>query len=455
MTIVQHNNQNGNSEGHDLLRVPPHDLQIEASFLTAMVNGPEIIPKARLKGFDPQQLYSRAHQLIAITILQKEAEAKDVDPLTVLKQLKDDGLLDDIGGPEYFLEMMDTAPDRFGLHWESYLKSIQGDFECREYIRLGEKLKNAAFNRYSDIPDILASFELNTKSAEDRFEIFDAQQLVGGNFDQQFLLPGLLAAGQPTIIAAGKKTLKTNISIDLGVSLASGNPFLGEFEVTEPVPVGIMSGESGFATIQETFIRICNSKDLNPSEVKNFFITPDLPQLVVSSDIYQLKALIEKLGLKVLLIDPAYLSMDIGDGAGNLFTVGKCLQPLSKICSETGCAIIIIHHCRKGKNDPFLPPELEDIACSGFQEWVRQWFLIGRRENYSPENGGHHKLWLNVGGSAGHGGLWGVDINEGTLNDVGGRRWDVEVLAASDARQQAEVFAEEHKDAQVEMTLPP
>ena len=91
----------------------------------------------------------------------------------------------------------------------------------------------------------------------------------------------------------------------------------------------------------------------------------------------------------------------------------------------------------EGPNGLFEPAELEDIAWAGFPEWARQWLLLSRRRKYDPEQGGHHELWLNVGGSAGHSGLWGVNIEEGMRQDEGGRRWNVDVLKASQARAQA------------------
>jgi hypothetical protein len=128
-----------------------------------------------------------------------------------------------------------------------------------------------------------------------------------------------------------------------------------------------------------------------------------------------------------------------------LFIVGELLVGLTEIMNRLAVAILLVHHTKKGVVNPFAPPELEDIAWSGFQEWVRQWILIGRREPYDPDHGGSHKLWLNVGGSAGHSGLWGVDIEEGVRQDPGGRRWDVSVVKASEARTAAQEQADERK----------
>ena len=59
--------------------------------------------------------------------------------------------------------------------------------------------------------------------------------------------------------------------------------------------------------------------------------------------------------------------------------------------------------------------------------------LISRRELYQPGTG-EHRLWLSVGGSAGHGGLWALNINEGTRDAPGGRYWQTDVVSADDAR---------------------
>ncbi|MFV0445111.1 MAG: hypothetical protein ACK5Q5_16165, partial [Planctomycetaceae bacterium] len=93
---------------------------------------------------------------------------------------------------------------------------------------------------------------------------------------------------------------------------------------------------------------------------------------------------------------------------------------------------------------------LENIAWAGFQEFVRQWMLINRRVKYDPDHAGHHEVWVSFGGSAGHSSLWGVNVEEGTLKDQGGRRWEVEVIPANEAFSNRSNAQREAKDRERE-----
>jgi hypothetical protein len=166
------------------------------------------------------------------------------------------------------------------------------------------------------------------KPPEFQFTAITSRELATNTYDLEYLVDGVLVRGQPTVIAGPKKTLKTNISIDLA--------------------------------------------------------------------------------------------------------------------QETGCTPILCHHLKKSVNEPYEPAELENIAWAGFQEFVRRWILLNRRVRYDPDHGGHHELWMSVGGSAGHSGLWGLNIDEG--QDHGGRRWEVEVISASEAFAQRVDVAHEQSE---------
>jgi hypothetical protein len=276
-----------------------------------------------------------------------------------------------------------------------------------------------------------------------RLKLISSAELAATNIRLQYLVEPVLVAGQPCILAGGKKTLKTNISIDLVLSLAHAGLFLGKFKAPEAVQVALLSGESGQATIAETARRIAASKGWSLEHFENANWGFNLPRLGEPGCREALDEFIRENELSVVIIDPTYLALPLGDSAGNLFQVGEKLVEINEVFEANGCTPIFSHHTRKNSISPFEPPELEDIAWAGFQEWARQWVLIGRRRKYDPEQGGHHELWLNIGGSAGHSSLWALNVNEGTREDVGGRRWDLEIVKPSEAR--AEAADDEHE----------
>lgn len=279
---------------------------------------------------------------------------------------------------------------------------------------------------------------------EERFTAITSNELSRSEFTLEYLIEGILVRGQPAVIAGPKKTLKTTIAIDLALSLGHAGLFLGRFNVPEAVRVGVMSGESGAATIQETARRIGWAKHWSLEYFENVVWSFDVPQLNVVMDIASLKQFILNYELEVLILDPTYLMMlSLGQDASNLFVVGSYLKAIGDLAQETGCTPILCHHLKKSVAEPYEPAELENIAWAGFQEFVRQWILLNRRVKYDPDNGGHHELWMSVGGSAGHSGLWGMNIDEGTRELETGRFWEVEVISAKSAYAQRSQVEEE------------
>lgn len=286
---------------------------------------------------------------------------------------------------------------------------------------------------------------------ESLFQPITSAQLDAETYELNYLVNGVLVRGQPGVVAGPKKTLKTNISVDLALSLSEGCEFLGRFDVPLATRVGIMSGESGAATLQETARRVAKAKGLQLSACSNLVWCFDVPQLGDQTHIEALGKMIEKHELEVLILDPTYLMMlGIGNDAGNLFIVGALLKSLGELAQKTGCTPLLCHHLKKSVAEPYEPAELENIAWAGFQEFVRQWILLNRRVKYDPDQGGHHELWMGVGGSAGHSGLWGIDVDEGVRDEPGGRRWDVTTLEASEAYQHRDAHEEQRNEQRKE-----
>jgi hypothetical protein len=277
-------------------------------------------------------------------------------------------------------------------------------------------------------------------------QLVDSATFFATSFQLSWLVRNVLVDRQPMVVGGPKKSLKTSLIVELAISLASGTPFLGHFCVDRPRCVGLYSGESGQAVIQESARRIARSKRLSRVEALSIHWGFSLPRLSYPEDLTILHEEIVARRLEVVILDPLYLALLAGDTdrqASNLFDVGPLLAEVTECCLSAGATPILVHHSRKhtgtGKGSS---PELDDLAYAGIQEFARQWLLIGRREAYVPDSG-QHQLWLTTGGSAGHSGCWAVDIDEGRLAaDFTGRRWDVTVRSAGEERRRTTTRSE-------------
>jgi replicative DNA helicase len=246
--------------------------------------------------------------------------------------------------------------------------------------------------------------------------------------------------GQPGVLGGPKKSLKTTVGVDLAVSIGTGTPFLNHFRVARRARVGFLSGESGEATLQETLRRVCRARGVTPA-ASDVWCEFRLPQLSSRTDLAGLAAAVREAGVEVLFLDPLYLCVLGGLGAeglqaSNLYQMGPLFLNVSQTLLPLGCTPVLVHHFKMNRAEPYGEPQLEDLAFSGIQEFVRQWVLVGRREKYELGSG-RHKLWLASGGTAaGHSGSWALDIDEGVAKkDFTGRIWDVAVAGAGQARQ--------------------
>jgi hypothetical protein len=270
-----------------------------------------------------------------------------------------------------------------------------------------------------------------------------AADFAQANYTREWLVKGVLVKTQPCIIGGPKKSLKTSVLIDLMLSLGTGVPFLGHWEVPKSVRTVLISGESGEATLQETAKRVAEAKHIRWGD-GDYGILCRLPQLGFEEDLAELTAGLLRNKVEAVIIDPLYLCLLAGldKNAANIFEMGPLLLSVAEACREGGAQALLCHHTKKNLNAPYDPLDLEDLAYSGVAEFARQWLLLSRRILYVPGTGLHH-LWLQYGGSFGHGGLMGLDIEEGVLDDdFGGRQWKAEVMTLAEAKEQKKVMSE-------------
>ena len=266
-----------------------------------------------------------------------------------------------------------------------------------------------------------------------RFPFIGSAEFFATEYRVDWLLPGVLVKGQPAVIAGPSKGMKTSVAIDMAVSLAAGRPFLGKFPAPRRVRVAVVSGESGEGTIKETALRVAAARGIDPDGLDGYLDWCfTLPTFSDVAGMIEFGDELVKLNAELVVIDPFYLCLGDVD-AKSLFEMGPALRIVSEILLKAGCTPAICHHANRMLKTG-EPMELADLAYSGLEQFARQFLLLNRREKYQSD--GVHDMWLRVGGSAGHGGLWGLHIEEGlTGGDGGGRHWDVGVLTPAELEE--------------------
>jgi replicative DNA helicase len=266
----------------------------------------------------------------------------------------------------------------------------------------------------------------------------DSATFSRAKYSQDWLIRSVLLSGQPGVLGGPKKTLKTSLAVDMAVSIGSGKHFLDHFPVPRARAVAIISGESGQAALQDIARRVAAARQVDLRRGCDVRWSFRLPRLASPDDRMALRRSLRAAHIEVAIIDPLYLCLlegVKGMSASNLYEIGPLLRRAGDACLAAGATPVVVHHSRKSAGRPTAgapdPPDLDDLAFAGIGEYARQWILLGRREPYEPGSG-HHDLVMSVGGSAGHSGLWHLDVNEGVTDSrLAGRGWSVKVSDAA------------------------
>ena len=300
-----------------------------------------------------------------------------------------------------------------------------------------ERLLLASAEGWHAHPPAVAPHAASDADAAYPFDLIPSDEFASGDYRPEWLIQNVLVRGEPGTVAGPSKALKTSLLVDAAVSLAAGVPFLGDPKFSAPHPrrVVMASGESGKSTLQDAARRVSRSKGLELQSLgKSLHWLFTLPVL---SDVRSVRALAARLAgvqADVVLIDPFYLCLGEAD-ARNLMEVGNVLRPVAEILAKAGTTLVLAHHANR-QLPVGQPMELTHLMFSGLEQFTRQFLLINRRSFYRSD--GRHELVMRVGGSAGHSGLYHLDVDEGVMNaQFGGRHWTPVVREASEAAAQA------------------
>lgn len=179
-----------------------------------------------------------------------------------------------------------------------------------------------------------------------------------GGEGTSWLIDDWLPTDSVTFLISPPESYKTWILLDLAVSVASGLPFLGKFEVNKPGPILLIQQEDAHEGIMERLSVIIQSRlNLHSScNLENEWevpILPDLPiyihpdRLLKFSDqkvMDSLEKVISEIKPSVVMIDPLYSTTSTDN---YMSSTAEQMLRLKTMRDKYKCSFLIAHHSKK------------------------------------------------------------------------------------------------------------
>jgi replicative DNA helicase len=165
-------------------RVPPHNVEAEASLLGALLLSPDAIASVAELGVGPDDFYKPAHQFIYDAVRTLVSAGEPADAVTVADELRRAGVLEDIGGPGLLLDLQTATPAISNAG--RYGRIVRDTALLRRLIGVAGEIAEIAYDEPDDVTKALDEAENKVFQLADH-QVTDStrplSELLGEAFD--------------------------------------------------------------------------------------------------------------------------------------------------------------------------------------------------------------------------------------------------------------------------------
>ncbi|MDR0972305.1 MAG: replicative DNA helicase [Bacteroidales bacterium] len=399
-------------------KLPPQALDLEESVLGALLLDQDAITNS-IDIIKEEFFYTPEHKEIFKAINQLFHEGSPIDILTVVEQLKKNGVLDLVGGAYKISSLTDRVTS--AAHIEYHARILSEKFIQRELIRLSTQTIKDAYDETNDVIDLLDKTETHLMDLSDKNFKSDFQSLdILVSDAHKQIMETIQAGGATSGVPSGFKDLDSLTSgFQKGtLIILAARPSMGKtalalsiarnMAVDFNIPVAFFSLEM---TALELTLRLVSSEveisgdrlkrgdQLTLLEQQRLNDLSKLSQAPIYIDdtsqlrIYELRAkcrrLKQKYDIKMIFIDYLQLMSGNSDGKnGNreqeISTISRQLKSLSK---ELGVPILALSQLSRAveQRGGTKKPMLSDLRESGAIEQDADIVMFIYRPEYYGE----------------------------------------------------------------------
>ena len=277
-------------------RLPPHSLECEQGVLgCALLDPNQCIAECitKLKDNGKEAFYDLRHQTIFETLVTMFNERQAIDLITLQQRLKDQQLLEQVGGIPYLSQLQDAVPSVANLSY--YLDHVREKYLLRRMIQTCTGVVGRIYDYEGDVDALLDEVEtsvLRVNESRAQAEISTVKVLVNralvtieNFFNRKGELSGMatgftdldkmtdgLHGGEMIVIAARPSMGKTSLAMNIAEHIA--------LELKQPV--GVFSLEMSSESL--ILRMLCSLARVNMRSIRDGFMSEsDFPKLMSAS----------------------------------------------------------------------------------------------------------------------------------------------------------------------------
>src|SRR3989344_6699118 len=167
-----------------LAKLPPQNLEAESAVLGAILVNKEVMDKVA-DVLIAEDFYSQANQTIFRAILRLYEKRSPIDLVTLTNQLEGIKELDQIGGPAYLADLVNSVPT--ALHVVHYAEIVKNKSVLRRILSAGQKIAALGYDEDKDVQIIMdeaeaALFHVSRQAVADNF--LPISDILAASFDR-------------------------------------------------------------------------------------------------------------------------------------------------------------------------------------------------------------------------------------------------------------------------------
>jgi len=191
----------------ELGKIPPQATDMEQSVLGALLTHPGLIDDIRQILTNFEFFYSEANARIYSAILSLNNTNNPIDVLTVSEKLREEDILDNIGGAYYLSKISSIVVPTVNI--KTHAMIIVEKYILRQFIRAGSELTNCGFEAVGDITEGLGIMD----KLHDEIDIIVSGGMVSKEFKTNLDLSYKELERRKDLFAKGKTTgIKTGLT---------------------------------------------------------------------------------------------------------------------------------------------------------------------------------------------------------------------------------------------------